>query len=180
MYLIIFDEITDDYEKIQKLEKKASTDTLTKLFNRSKFDDVLNKEMELSSTANSPFSIIFLDIDHFKLVNDNFGHDVGDEVLIELANILTSTTRTGDFISRWGGEEFMITLQAANVKQAQKLAEKLRKAVQEYKFKSAGKQTISLGVTQYINHEKKDTFIKRVDEALYEAKETGRNKVVAK
>jgi len=180
LYLITFDEITNEYVKIQELEHRASTDSLTKLFNRSKFDNVLEKEMELSSTTLSPLSIIFLDIDHFKEVNDTYGHDVGDKILISLAQIITATTRSGDFVARWGGEEFMITLQSTNSSQATLLANKLRKAVEEYLFESVGKLTISLGVTEYKNSESEDEFIKRVDEALYEAKESGRNRVVVK
>lgn len=153
---------------------------MTKLFNRSKLDDILEKEMALSQAVSSPLSIVFLDIDHFKQVNDTYGHDVGDRVLIELANIISSTTRVGDFVARWGGEEFMITLQSTDTLHASKLAEKLRIAVEEHKFAIAGKLTISLGVTEYLNNESEENFVKRVDRALYEAKESGRNRVVIK
>lgn len=176
--LIIFDEITKELEKIQELKDEASKDTLTKLFNRGKFNDVLSKEISLSNTAKSPLSIIFADIDHFKKVNDTLGHDVGDEVLIELANIITSSVRDGDFVARWGGEEFIITLQSTNKSQASKLAEKIRQYVEEHTFKNAGKLTVSLGVTQYLEDEEEHDFTKRVDDALYEAKESGRNKVI--
>jgi len=180
LYLITFDEITKEYIRIKELEHKASTDNLTKLFNRSKLDDVLEKEMALSQAVSSPLSIVFLDIDHFKQVNDTYGHDVGDRVLIELANIISSTTRASDFVARWGGEEFMITLQSTDTVHASILAEKLRVAVENYSFSIVGKLTISLGVTEYLNNESEESFIKRVDEALYEAKESGRNRVAIK
>jgi len=180
LYLITFDEITNEYIKIKELEHKASTDSLTRLFNRSKLDDILEKEMALSYTISSPLSIIFLDIDHFKLVNDTYGHDIGDRVLISLANIIRSVTRKGDLAARWGGEEFMITLQATDITQASILAQKLRVSVEEYQFGTAGHLTISLGVAEYKNNENKKSFIKRVDMALYEAKEGGRNRVVVK
>ena len=180
LYLITFDNITHEYKTIQELETQALTDPLTGLFNRRKLDDVLEKEMILSCDTRTPLSIIFLDIDHFKIVNDTLGHDVGDIVLQELSKIILDTTRSGDFVARWGGEEFMIALQSTNTNSASKIAEKLRVKVQDYNFTDAGKITISLGVTQLKENEKKDTFTKRVDEALYEAKNSGRNKVVVK
>jgi diguanylate cyclase (GGDEF)-like protein len=180
LYLITFDEITQEYEKIKELEHIASTDPLTKLFNRNKLNDVLDKEMALSHAIASPLSIIFLDIDNFKLVNDTYGHDIGDKVLIDIANIIKSVTRVNDIAARWGGEEFMITLQSTDTAMACILAERLRVAVEEHTFTLVGKLTISLGVTEYKINENEEIFIKRVDEALYEAKEKGRNQVVVK
>ncbi|WP_455756946.1 GGDEF domain-containing protein [Sulfurimonas sp.] len=180
LHIIIFDEITKELQKIQILEDEASRDSLTKLFNRGKFDDVLSKEIVLSKITSSPLSIIFLDIDHFKVVNDTYGHDVGDYILIELAKILKSTIRTGDFVARWGGEEFVVTLQSTDSKTASILAEKIRKNVENYTFAKGGEQTVSLGVTQYNQNDTQESFTKRVDDALYEAKKTGRNKVVVK
>jgi diguanylate cyclase (GGDEF)-like protein len=180
LYLVTFDEITNEYVKIKELEHMASTDVLTKLFNRSKLNDVLEKEMALSSTISSPLSIIFIDIDHFKQVNDTYGHDVGDKVLIDIANIISSSTRVGDIAARWGGEEFMITLQSTDAVHASILAEKLRIAVEEFTFAIVGNLTISLGVTEFMNNESEETLIKRVDKALYEAKDSGRNRVVIK
>jgi len=178
--LITFDEITNEYVKIKELEQMASTDTLTKLFNRHKLNDVLEKEMALSSTIASPLSIIFIDIDYFKEVNDTHGHDVGDKVLIDIANIISSTTRVGDIAARWGGEEFMVTLQATDAAHASILAEKLRVAVESFEFAIVGNLTVSLGVTEYRANENEESFLKRVDKALYEAKESGRNRVVIK
>ncbi|MFA6138855.1 MAG: diguanylate cyclase [Sulfurimonas sp.] len=178
LYLIIFNDITKNYEKIQQLKEEVARDTLTKLFNRGKFNDVLTQSMALSQTTSSPLSIIFLDIDHFKTVNDTLGHNVGDEVLVEIAEIISSAVREGDFVARWGGEEFIITLQSTNKEQAITLAEKIRRKVEEHTFKSAANQTISIGVTEYIHNESRESLTDRVDKALYEAKQNGRNRVV--
>lgn len=178
LYLIIFDEITRQYNEMKQLKEKAAKDSLTKLFNRGKFEDILSNEIELCKTSMCTLSIIFLDIDFFKNVNDTLGHDVGDEVLRELAEIISSTVRGNDFVARWGGEEFVITLHNTTKENALKLAEKLRKKVEDHTFKTAGKLTISLGVTEYRFNETKESFTKRMDQALYEAKQNGRNRVV--
>ena len=178
--IIIFNDVTDELQQISSLEEKASTDALTGLFNKGKFHEVLDKEIALAESTKTPLSLVFLDIDHFKVVNDTYGHDVGDYILQTLATILDSTVRQGDFLARWGGKEFVITLQATTAEQATILAEKIRKNIEAYEFKSAGKQTVSLGVTEYIYKESEEEFIKRVDTALYAAKESVRNKTVIK
>lgn len=178
--IIIFNDITDELEKISTLEEKASTDALTGLFNKGKFHEVITKEISLAESTKTPLSLVFLDMDHFKVINDTYGHDIGDHILKTLASILQETVRKGDFLARWGGEEFVVTLQATEVEEAVILAEKIRKNIEAYNFENAGKQTVSLGVTQYISDESEGEFIKRVDKALYEAKERGRNKVVMK
>lgn len=178
VYIIVFDEITKELQKIRALTEEATKDPLTKLFNRGKFNDVLSKEISLAQTTVTPLSMIFLDIDNFKYVNDTYGHHIGDYVLIEISKILTSTIRQGDFVARWGGEEFIITLQSTTAKQASLLANKIRENIENFSFKECGKQTVSLGVTQYIYEEYPLAFTKRVDEALYQAKESGKNKVI--
>jgi len=176
--IVIFDEITEELHKIKILKDKASRDALTKLFNKGKFFDVLSHEILLSEATGSPLSMIFLDIDHFKIVNDTYGHDSGDYVLKELAKILHKSTRKGDFIARWGGEEFVVTLQATDLKEAEVIAEKVRVNVEKHTFLEGGNQKISLGVTQFIACETLESFTKRVDDALYKAKKSGRNRVV--
>lgn len=178
--IIIFDDITKELVKINSLEEKAAKDDLTNLFNRGKFNEVLSGEISLSKLTSSQLSIIFLDIDYFKTVNDKYGHDAGDYVLIELAKILESSVRKNDFVARWGGEEFIILMQSTNAQEAYISAEKIRKYVESYNFFKGGNQTVSLGVTQYNDNEPEADFIKRVDDALYEAKESGRNKTVTK
>jgi diguanylate cyclase (GGDEF)-like protein len=180
LHIIVFDDITDELKTIEGLTKKVMRDPLTGLYNRRKFNEILTKEIELSLTTYISLSMIFLDIDNFKEVNDTYGHDVGDDVLVALSEILLSTVRTVDFIARWGGEEFVITLQATSASQALSVAENLRKKVFEHDFGLAGKQSISLGITQYIEGETKADFTKRVDEALYEAKNSGKNIAIVK
>lgn len=177
LYLIIFNDITDSFTHIKQLKEQASTDSLTRLFNRSKFDEVLADEIELSNDTSSSLCVIFADIDFFKKINDEFGHSIGDEVLKEFAQILRESIRINDFIARWGGEEFIITLQSTSKEQAEFIAQKIRQKVENHTFKHVGKRTISLGVTQYIANESFESFIKRSDNALYKAKENGRNRV---
>ena len=178
LHIVIFDEITNELKNIEVLEEKASKDSLTKLFNRGKFDDVLSKEISIANAIEAPLSLIFLDIDYFKTVNDTHGHDIGDSVLIELAELLRNTIRKGDFVARWGGEEFIITLRSTNIARASILAEKIRESVELHEFTDGGNQTVSLGVSEYIFNESKDSLLKRVDKALYKAKESGRNRII--
>ena len=180
IHIIIFDDITEELDTLRNVKEEATRDPLTGLFNRGRFNEVLTQEVKLSKSTNTSLSIIFLDIDHFKNVNDTYGHSVGDEVLVGLAQVLNRVVRTGDFVSRWGGEEFVVTLQATNADQAVIVAEKLRIIVSEHNFEGIPNQTISLGVTEYIENEEEQKFIRRVDEALYEAKNSGRNRVVVK
>ncbi len=175
---IIFDDITSQQKQISKLQEKASKDPLTGLFNRRSFDEVITQEIKLANTIGSSISLIFIDIDFFKKINDTHGHDVGDSVLKELALILSSQTRKQDIVSRWGGEEFVIALQSTTAMQASLLAEKIRTHVSEHHFTIIDHLTISLGVTQYRADESKDSFIKRADQALYQAKHQGRDQVV--
>lgn len=115
------------------------------------------------------------DIDHFKKVNDEFGHDVGDSVLKELARIIKKNLRQIDIFCRVGGEEFMIILPETEEKNAYQISEKLRKIVESHSKESIPKVTISLGIAQFFKNDDKDNLLKRVDNALYKAKENGRN-----
>lgn len=180
LHIIIFDDITDELNTIEGLQKEVMRDPLTGLYNRRKFNEILTKEIELSLSTHVPLSMIFLDIDNFKEVNDTYGHDVGDDVLVVLSEILVSTIRTVDFVARWGGEEFVITLQATSAAQALSVAESLRKKVFEHDFGLPDKQSVSLGITQYIGGETKEEFTKRVDNALYAAKHSGKNISIVK
>lgn len=176
LYLVIFNEITEHEEERKELENIASTDALTGLANRNKFDQIIEQEVELALTSSNPLSIIFVDFDHFKRVNDKFGHETGDEVLKVVAKLLKDSVRKGDLVARWGGEEIVIIMQSSEVNDAVKLAEKMRKKVAEHKFKEGLVQTISCGVTQYHEGEDVDAFINRADVALYRAKNKGRNR----
>jgi len=122
-------------------------------------------------------SLIMFDIDHFKKVNDTYGHAVGDYVLQTLTQIVKMDLRETDYLVRWGGEEFIIIAPDTDVRRAEILAERVRKSAEEYSFDQVGTVTVSFGVTQFTGDDTEDTFIKRTDDALYSAKRMGRNRV---
>ena len=164
--------------KTRELELLASTDPLTGLYNRRKFDGVLELEMRRFQRYKKPLCLFLLDIDHFKLINDEYGHDVGDEVLIELSKVLLAEVRKSDSIARWGGEEFMLLGIELEQRQAYLLAEKLRKCINQRIFQFIGKLTVSIGVTQIKEGDTPEVIQKRVDQSLYAAKNNGRDCVV--
>jgi len=154
------------------------TDSLTETYNRRKFDEIVVKEHHLANHGGIPFSLIMFDIDHFKKVNDEFGHSIGDQVLIHLSRLIRGLVRQGDLLIRWGGEEFLILLPSTHIEEAGPFAERIRQNVACEKFPGAGAITISLGVAQLRDGDSTDTVLKRVDHALYQAKQDGRNRVV--
>jgi diguanylate cyclase (GGDEF)-like protein/PAS domain S-box-containing protein len=173
-----YSAISEDVTDKKVIEKISQQDKLTELYNRVKLDDCLEVEMDRFMRYNSLFSIILIDIDYFKQVNDTYGHQVGDSVLIEFANILREYTRNVDIVGRWGGEEFMIICSETNISGAVKLAEKLREEIERFDFKVVGHKSASFGVSEFGSHDNIETLVKRVDENLYKAKESGRNRVV--
>ncbi|NWF76560.1 MAG: diguanylate cyclase [Nitrospirae bacterium] len=164
----------------QELEKNAITDRLTEVYNRTKFHEIIKKEIERAKRYNDPLSMIMFDIDHFKNVNDTFGHSIGDYILKNLTQVVKEQLRENDFLVRWGGEEFIIITPQTEMEKAGILAERIKKAVENYKFDIVGKLTISLGVTQFKMQDTEDTFITRTDDALYLSKRKGRNRVSMK
>lgn len=162
-------------EKNKELKHIARTDKLTELYNRVKLDDSLIKELSRANRYNHPLSIIIIDIDNFKLVNDNYGHLVGDMVLIDLAKILKEYTRDIDIVGRWGGEEFMIICPETNLKGTNKLANLLKDKIEDYNFPEIKNITASFGISQFNIKDSPDDLILRADEALYQAKNSGRN-----
>ena len=174
-YSVIFSDITKEEMYKKELENLTIKDVLTNVYNRRYYENQIEKEMQDSQRYHYDFSVIMLDIDFFKKINDEYGHSVGDEVLTHLAYLIESSLRRGDAVCRIGGEEFIILLPHINKDDAVKIAEKLRAKVQ--KDTTVLPITISIGVTQYINGESKDYLYKRVDKALYKAKENGRNRV---
>jgi len=170
-------DITQHIEMQHTLEKLASTDQLTGIYNRRKFEEMFNVELDRISRYKSPLALIMFDVDHFKSVNDTYGHDVGDKVLKSIVNVVNKNIRNTDIFARWGGEEFLILSPETNSENARALAEKLRASIEKTKFVKAGKLTCSFGVSSYIDKESGDSLIKRVDDALYEAKNEGRNRV---
>lgn len=167
-------ELESNYKVIKKL---SETDKLTGLYNRLKFFDNLDYELAKQIRNNSNLSLIMFDIDHFKSVNDTYGHDIGDHVLREISALVSTELREYDTFARWGGEEFLILLPDINIDDCYKKADQIRKAIESFDFISDRVITSSFGVAAYEKDEEKDIVIKRVDEALYESKRTGRNKV---
>ncbi|MDK2070020.1 diguanylate cyclase [Aliarcobacter butzleri] len=167
--------------KNAELLRLSITDNLTKLYNRVKLDKSLQEEMNRNLRYNTNFSIILLDIDYFKKVNDNFGHQIGDEVLIESAQILSKNIRNVDILGRWGGEEFLVICPETKIEDAIKVASHINEAIKLHKFSTYPNTiTISLGVATFSKHIKNvDDIILNADKALYQAKEEGRDKVIA-
>jgi len=163
----------------KELARQASHDHLTGLYNRWKFEEVLELEIERARRYGTQFSVVMFDIDHFKRVNDEFGHDVGDLVLKRLGEVVGQQIRRTDILARWGGEEFMLLLSETALDHALQLAEATRRRVGEARFPGPDRLTISLGVTEYRPGETVPTMLKRVDGALYQAKQGGRNRAVA-
>lgn len=166
--------------RASKFEEMAQIDTLTGLANRSSFEDKMIDEFErIERYQSKAFSIIFFDIDHFKNINDTYGHLVGDHVLRSMATQCKTLLRTNDMLARWGGEEFVAILPMVNSEDAQLVAEKLRKHIEEYIFEQVGNVTCSFGVTQYRTNDTPTAVLHRADNAMYTAKAKGRNCVIA-
>jgi len=177
--ILSYTSVAQDITDKKLIEKMSITDSLTGLHNRHKLDSALMTEMLRFNRYKVDFCAILLDIDNFKRVNDTYGHQVGDEVLVEIANILTSNTRETDLAGRWGGEEFLILVLQSNIDNAFKLAEKIRVHIEATDFPTAGRVTASIGVSSYQYGETIANFVTRADNALYHAKDTGRNKVIS-
>lgn len=173
-YTAIRQDITDK----KLVESLAVTDRLTGLYNRLKLDQVLEYETIQSKRYDSALSVILIDLDHFKSVNDTHGHLVGDIILKEVADILLTYGRKSDTIGRWGGEEFLIVLPNTDLEGAMRAAEKIRCAIEGYPFSVVGNKTASFGVAGLLREERTDSLIERADKALYRAKSEGRNRVV--
>jgi len=164
-------------EKNRELEQLSMTDRLTGLANRRQLDSLLEHEFERSERLLNTFSVIMLDIDQFKQINDRYGHEVGDTVLIEVASALQETTRRLDAVGRWGGEEFIVLCRDTAAEQAAGVAEKLRLAVAASDTPPVGPCSASFGVAAYQTGDTIRALIRRADSALYRAKDGGRNRV---
>ena len=173
-----FMSIAIDITAKKALEDLSVKDKLTGIFNRRKIDEVINYEIEVAKRHSRTLSMIFIDIDHFKRVNDTFGHQSGDAVLKKLAKIVSHNIRKSDAFGRYGGEEFIIICPETTANKAYILAEKLRQSVSDYRFDDVEHITISLGVAQLQEGDTTEMIIKKADLALYEAKNSGRDKVV--
>ena len=165
-----------------KLHEEANTDGLTKCFNKMYFNNKLDLEVKKSKVTGSPLSLVIFDLDHFKHLNDNYGHDAGDYVLKEMAELLRDNgIRKGDTFARYGGEEFVVLLPKTNLKQAFEIAERLRKLVECHQFMYEAQRlpvTASIGVADYRQGIETGTdLFKRADSAVYKSKDAGRNQV---
>ncbi len=164
-------------KKSEELGHLAVTDSLTGLYNRSRLDGILKKEIAGTRKNHQSFSVILGDIDNFKYLNDKYGHLAGDIILIELAGILQKSCRDVDTLGRWGGDEFLFICTATDKEKVYVLAERIRSNVEQHDFKNANNITISLGTYTYKRGDDAYTVIKAADKALYRAKLEGRNRV---
>jgi len=162
-----------------KLKRLSQTDQLTQIDNRLQLDNLLQDQYYRFNRNHEKCSIILIDIDFFKRVNDDFGHIAGDMILVEFAKLIQSQIRKGDSLGRWGGEEFLIILPHTDIKQAVILAEKLRQAVEEFNFSIVEHKTASFGVATFEKAMSVEELIDASDKALYKSKEKGRNRVTS-
>ena len=175
--IIGFTDITNTIKEKIKLEIKVTQDKLTNAYNREYFDKYYKDWIISINKFNLKLAVVMLDIDNFKYVNDTFGHDVGDLVLIDFVKVICTNLRSNDIFVRWGGEEFILVLKLKDEKDLLKILENLRHKVEIYNFPKIGKRTCSFGATIYKDDEDIFKTIKRADEAVYKAKNLGRNRV---
>ena len=165
-------------ERNKKLSKNINQDYLTKVFTRHKFDEYISIEIEkINRYKNEIFSLLILDIDDFKKVNDTYGHLAGDKVLKDFSKVIKAYARLSDIVARWGGEEFAVLLPSTPLEDAVIVAQKFCSAIEQHKFKHVGRITCSIGIATFKAGDTKKTLFKRADEALYISKNTGKNRV---
>jgi len=173
----ILRDITERKLAEEQTHRFATIDSLTGILNRREFTRITESEIERAKRYGTPLTLLMYDLDRFKLVNDNFGHDVGDYVLQTVVQVINNNMRITDVAGRWGGEEFMVLLLQTDLDSGRKVAEKLRQAIEQFTFDKVGQVTASFGLTQLLPEDDIGSLTKRVDEALYEAKQRGRNRV---
>ncbi len=177
--------IHDLQRDLEITRREAITDGLTGLCNRKAFDQEIKRVMNAAKTANAPFALLMIDIDHFKSFNDNFGHQVGDQVLRLVGRTLVDGIKGRDFAARYGGEEFAIILPESNIMAGMAVGNSLRKAIAQKDVmnrnsgEKLGRITMSVGVAEFVAGESPEEMIERADGALYTAKHNGRNQVAA-
>jgi len=175
--IVIFSDITSIFEKSKKDEYMAYHDNLTNIYNRQYFNESISRIIHNLQNNKMSACLLMLDLDFFKKVNDTFGHQVGDDVLIQFTKTITHNIRANDIFARWGGEEFVLLLNYSDDTTAYKVAQTLREKIAHVNFKDAGQVTCSIGLSQFKENDSADTWLSRVDKALYQAKENGRNRV---
>ena len=177
-YIINFSDISDTIREKLQLQGQVVQDQLTKAYNRVYFDNNIDSFIESNINQHQKTGIIFFDIDHFKSVNDTYGHQVGDDILKTIAKLVKSNIRDTDKLIRWGGEEFMIILPANKIDDVYQEAEHIRATIEKYRFNEIKELTCSFGVALHEDGDHIDETIKKADDKLYEAKNSGRNRVV--
>lgn len=177
-YVISFSDITLIKNEAKRYEVLAIYDNLTNIYNRQKFNEVFSYELNKQKRYDEKLSLIMFDIDHFKSVNDNYGHNIGDQVLVNISNAISDIIRVQDTFARWGGEEFMVLLPHTDLEGAYRVAQKMRVAIESLSFTHIPHVTSSFGVIECSKSMSSIDIINSVDESLYRAKESGRNRVV--
>lgn len=165
--------------KNKALERLSETDVLTGLHNRKKIETEFFREFARSRRYKRPFSVMVLDIDHFKKINDDFGHVMGDKVIVQISRLAAASIRHADFIGRWGGEEFLLLCPETPLLEASVVAERVRQAVAAAGYDTGRSHSVSIGVAEMRDDDSEEGLLKRADAALYQAKNAGRNRVCA-
>lgn len=171
-------DITDRKSEEEELKSQALRDPLTQAFNRRHMLMAIDEEIQRSKRTHEDLSLLLVDADHFKAINDQHGHEVGDMVLKQLVEVLSGGIRRTDTLARWGGEEFTILLPGASRDDAFGVGESLRTRVSRTPFESSREVTVSIGLAEYKHGDTADALVRRADQALYEAKNNGRNRVI--
>ncbi len=171
------------YKRVKYLDEKeliklSTVDSLTQIYNRFKFNEEVEKWIKYCNRYKCDLCLIFFDIDDFKEINDKFGHVVGDNVLKDLANIVKELIRETDIFARWGGEEFSILLPNTNKDEAIKIAQRVRRQIENFSFQNGCHITCSFGIDNYNSEKNINDFIDKVDKLLYKAKKSGKNKII--
>ncbi len=172
-------EVKRAKRKLDTMGQLARTDLLTGTLNRRGFQDQLTRELERSAGRECRLALLLVDLDHFKRVNDDYGHAVGDAVLVEFSKLMGRLVRTSDVIGRWGGEEFVILLRRPERGEALHLADRLQRSVEEHDFPRIGRLTASFGVAELGARDTLEELFDQADDALYRAKSSGRNRACA-
>ncbi len=172
------------YKRSQFIDKRklvfmSEKDFLTGIYNRGKFDLELNRWIEIAQRYGDDLAVIMFDLDDLKMINDQYGHLVGDTVLMELTNVVKSRLRSSDIFARWGGDEFIILLPNTTLEKAIKMAERLRDLFASHKFSQVDELSCSFGVAEFETGSNSNTLLKKVDEMLYLAKRRGKNLVAS-
>lgn len=178
-YVAIQRDVTETKKMLSILRRRAVIDGLTGALNRAESETILETEIERAERYESALSLIMLDFDHFKKINDVHGHNVGDMVLTKTTELIQSSIRSSDHVGRWGGEEFIIILPQTKIEDAQRLAESIRSSIEAADIHKDLQVTASFGVAGHKRGLDREALVGRADECLYDAKNTGRNRVCA-